>query len=88
MLIKIFSGLINFRAEAEKSARRLLQWKMHWEDVHRAAVYAEVNSGKHNKKNGKENLAEAAAAAARTLATLLPGTTTKQCLLLVRNECV
>ena len=59
---------------------------MHWEDVHRAVVYAEVNSGKHNKKNGKENLVAAAAAAARALATLRPGTTAKQCEVLVRYE--
>ena len=59
---------------------------MRWEDVHRAAVYAEVNSGKHNKKNGRENLAAAGAAAARALATLRPGTTAKQCVDLVTKE--
>ena len=59
---------------------------MHWEDLHRAVVYAEVNSGRYNKKNGKENLAAAAAAAARALSTLRPGTTAKQCVSLVTKE--
>ena len=41
-----------------------------WEDAHEAVVWAEVNSGKHNKFNGKENLAAAAAAAASALQSL------------------
>ena len=57
-----------------------------WEDAHEAVVWAEVNSGKHNKLNGKENLAAAAAAAASALQSLRPGTTANQCIQFVTRE--
>ena len=76
----------HFFLQIPRVTRVAMSKKGRWEDVHKAVIYAELNSDKHKKANGTENLSAAAAAAASALETLRPGTTADQIIQLVRKE--